>query len=314
MLHGTAETLGNSTMTKPSKIILSIIFILAAAVAGEIIAVTHSVPSSASSSGQTGKTSSSNSSNSFFFQSDRINEIRADLSDCSIKITSWDEPKIQVNVSSNLSRKDQPYALLENNAVIISEDKGTHHFSKTSLEIFVPKAPADQTGTFTFSLSSSGGSVKAEHIMCTSLTVHTESGSIIIEDCRTDTLSLESSSGSISCTSCTASLSAVKSASGGIRFEGSTGKTDFSAVSGSIRLDTSAMIADNSTFSAESGSITLRLPENTGYMLSFRTDSGRIKDAFTSLNGKGSGTDMYASGTTAFTAATASGNIYIEKK
>jgi DUF4097 and DUF4098 domain-containing protein YvlB len=301
-------------MTKPSKIILSIIFILAAAVAGEIIAVTHSAPSSASSSGQTGITSSSNSSNSFFFQSDRINEIRADLSGCSIKIASWDEPKIQVNVTSNLPRKDQPYALLENNAVVISEDEDTHRFSKTSLEIFVPKSPAGQAGTFTLSLSSSGGSVKAENITCTSLAVHTESGSIIIEDCSTDSLSLESSSGSISCTSCTASSSAVKSASGGIRFEGSTGKTALSSVSGSIRLDAEAMIADGSSFSAETGSITLRLPENSGYTLSFRTDSGRIKDAFTSLTAKGSGTDTYASGTTAFTAATASGNIYIEKK
>ena len=74
-----------------------------------------------------------------FFQSDRIARINLNVSSCTVKIFSWEENRFEVSVRSNREQQDKPYALLQDDSIIIQEDEQElSNSDKTEIIINVP--------------------------------------------------------------------------------------------------------------------------------------------------------------------------------
>jgi DUF4097 and DUF4098 domain-containing protein YvlB len=302
-------------MKTQTKTVLASIGILLLAVAGEIIAITHP--------GKPKQEASKNShqgtdSETVFFQSDRISEVNADLSSCNLKISVWDESKLELTIESNRKQSDRPYAQLEGNTVFIKEDfseRRDFSFDKTSIDIKIPRYLTEENAGFSIMLNTTSGAVKVKGLYCTAFNAATISGRIIIDNCRfSSSLKLNSTSGAIICTDIQTGSVAADCISGSIDFTGSCKKIEAETVSGHIHFEPNILPEDECSFSSTSGSINLDLPENDGYRLDYEVLSGRLADAFTNTKTKGRGTDTYKDGTTAFKIKTTSGNINVSRR
>nr|QCO92803.1 hypothetical protein [uncultured bacterium] len=302
-------------MKTQTKTVLASIGILLLAVAGEILAITHSGNPKQEISK---KVHANTDPQTVFFQSDRISEVRADLSSCNLKISVWDESKLELTIDSNRTQADRPYAQLEGNTVIIKEnfsERPDFSFDKTSINIKIPRYLTEKNVNFSVMLDVTSGAVKVEGLHCTSFSAATISGRIILDDsCFSSGLKLNSTSGSIICTDISAGSVTADCVSGNIDFAGNCKKIEAETVSGYIHFASNIMPVDECSFSSTSGSINLDLPENNGYTLDYEILSGLLTDAFSNTKTKGRGTDIYKDGTTAIKIKTTSGNINVTRR
>jgi DUF4097 and DUF4098 domain-containing protein YvlB len=302
-------------MKTQTKTVLASIAILLMAVAGEIIAITHPGKPEPEES----KTSRADiDSQTVFFQSDRISEVNADLSSCNLKISVWDESRLELTIDSNRKQSDRPYAQLEGNTIFIKEDFSERRdFSsdKTSIDIKIPRYLTEENAGFSIMLNTTSGAVKVQELHCTSFSAGTISGRIILENSSFSSgLKLNSTSGAIICTDIQSGSAAADCISGNIDFTGSCKKIEAETVSGYIHFASNIMPGDECSFSSTSGSINLDIPENKGYSLDYEVLSGLLTDAFTNTKTKGRGTDTYKDGTTAIKIKTTSGNINVSRR
>lgn len=302
-------------MEKRSKIVLSIISLLVLAVGIEVIAVTH--PSQAEQDGRQAATPGATpSSNTIFFQSDRIAVLDACVSSCDLKLTVWDEAKIELTITSARAESDKPYAYLENDTVFIKEDSRTGFSSSddTSIDIKIPRYLSSNTSVFSIRIETTSGSIKADGLQNKELSINTSSGRIMLDGCKSSSITLNSSSGAIICTETDAEAASAMTQKGTIRWTGSCSKINAKTVSGGITYSAVSVPAKGSEFSSTSGSINIELPEDTGYTLTYETKNGRCKDTIAGTNGKGRGVSVYKDGTAALAVQTVSGNINIDRR
>jgi lia operon protein LiaG len=302
-------------MKTQTKTVLTSIGILLLAVAGEIVAITHMGKSEPKVSE---KYHANSNTQTVFFQSDRISEVNTDLSSCNLKVSVWDESKLELTIESNRKQSDRPYAQLEGNTVFIKEDfseRRDFSIDKTSIDIKIPRYLTAANARFSIILNTTSGAVKIQGVRCTSFSAATISGRIILDNSQFSSgLKLNSTSGDIICTDIQADSAKADCISGNIDFTGSCKKIEAETVSGYIHFSPNTMPGEECSFSSTSGSINLELPENKGYSLDYEVLQGRLADSFTNTKTKGRGTETYKDGTTAIKITTTSGNINVSRR
>ncbi len=107
----------------------------------------------------------------------------------------------------------------------------------------------------------------------------TVSGGIECADINCDQLNLSTTSGGISGENCTASKLDIDSVSGGADLAGAFEKVNIETVSGGVRLDCTTA-PEKIDGDSVSGTITVSLPEGSGFVVELETVSGEISCDF----------------------------------
>ncbi|MBQ9495485.1 MAG: DUF4097 family beta strand repeat protein [Treponema sp.] len=298
-------------MTHNTKNSLIIIGLLALAVAVEIFLITRTgfrTPTT-----KTSQTGGEPTSETFFFQSDRIARLQAAVTSCDLKVSVWDEGRIEIIITSNRAQRDRPYAILQDDAVIISEDEQEiSSKDKTSLDIKMPKNLAGEFNNFIMSLKTTSGAISAQQFSCSSFAATTTSGRIMIDGASFTTAEFATESGAVICSDATAAKVSATAKDGAVRYTGTCNRIFIKTQAGAIQYSATEMVQE-ALFESESGSINITLPENDGYALSYAAQNGRLKDAFTNTNAKGNGNIIYKNGAALVDVKTSDGNINISK-
>ncbi|MBP3709226.1 MAG: DUF4097 family beta strand repeat protein [Treponema sp.] len=298
-------------MTHNTKNSLIIIGLLVLAVAAEIFLITR--PNSTTPSAKTSQTGGEPTSETFFFQSERIAQLQVAVTSCDLKISVWDEGRVEIIITSNRTQRNRPYAVLQDNAVIILEDEQeASPKDKTSLDIKVPKNLAEEFNNFNVSLKTTSGAISAQRFSCSVFSATTTSGRIMIDGASFATAEFATESGAVICSDATAGKVSATAKDGAVRYTGNCNRIFAKTQSGAIQYSATEMMQE-AFFESESGSINITLPENDGYALSYAAQNGRLKDAFTNTSAKGNGNVVYKNGEALIDAKTSDGNINISK-
>ena len=104
----------------------------------------------------------------------------------------------------------------------------------------------------------------------------------------------------------------MTSEKGRISYSGSCDYMDAASQKGGINFSAESMMREAS-FECGSGSVNIALPENDGYLFEYAADTGKVKDAFTNTDAKGSGSARYKNEEALLKVKTESGNINITR-
>ena len=298
-------------MDHHAKTAIAIIATLVIAVGAEILLISRSDGGKTKESAERGKEKAK--IETVFFQSDRISEIKADVSSCDLKFSQWDESRIELTITSDRKQSDRPYALLKDNAVVIAEDR-QEHFSldSTSIDIKVPRTMPIEINNFSVSLKTTSGAVSVGNFTCGVFDVKTSGGKIVFDSCSFTALSLASETGMIVCGKTDVKSVHMTSEKGRISYSGSCDYMDAASQKGGINFSAESMMREAS-FECGSGSVNIALPENDGYLFEYAAVTGKVKDAFTNTDAKGSGSARYKNEEALLKVKTESGNINITR-
>jgi hypothetical protein len=301
-------------MNRSTKISLSIIALLFTCVIIEILLISHP----RININKPEKQLLASKRKEQFFQSDRITTVKTEnLKNASISVSVWNQPKVQVNIESNLPDQEQPYAYLDNSVVIITQDLEEKHFTlfpdKTHIEIKFPNyLNTGKKSTAAIVLTTESGSIKVEGIEINKLNAVASSGNIDFISCNALSAGAKTSSGLINCESCTFNDLSGSTASGRFKFSGKCESAELLTTSGGILFSTDIPLINTSSFHTSSGSIKLNLPENSCNTFSCRTSSGSVYNEFAMKSSEKNKTDGNEI-SVAVHAITSSGDITIKK-
>ena len=298
-------------MDHHAKTAIAIIATLVIAVGAEILLISRSNGGKAEKPAERGKEKSK--TETVFFQSDRISEIKADVSSCDLKFSQWDESRIELSITSDRKQNDRPYALLKDNAVVIAEDRQEHTMlDRTEIDIKVPRTMPIEINNFFVSVKTTSGAVSVSGFICGIFDVKTAGGKIVFDACAFTALSLASETGIIVCGDTDAKSAHIAAEKGRISYSGSCDYIEAASQKGGVNFSAKTMMKEAS-FSCESGSVNIALPENDGYLLEYAAPDGKVKDAFTNTDAKGSGSVRYKNEEASLKVKTESGNINITR-
>ena len=298
-------------MDHNAKTAIAIIATLVLAVGAEILLISRSSGAKAEKPAERGKEKAK--TETVFFQSDRISEIKADVSSCDLKFSQWDESRIELTITSDRTQNDRPYALLKDNAVVIAEDRQEHTMlDRTEIDIKVPRTMPIEINNFFVSVKTTSGAVSVSGFTCGVFDVKTSGGKIVFDACSFTALSLASETGMIVCGKTDAHNVHIAAEKGHIRYSGSCDYIDAASQKGGINFNAETMVKETS-FECGSGSVNIALPENDGYLLEYAAVAGKVKDAFTNTEAKGSGSARYKNEEALLKVKTESGNINITR-
>lgn len=298
-------------MDHNAKTAIAIIATLVLAVGAEILLISRSSGAKTEKPAERGKEKAK--TETVFFQSDRISEIKADLSSCDLKFSQWDESRIELTITSDRTQNDRPYALLKDNAVVIAEDRQEHTMlDRTEIDIKVPRTMPIEINNFFISVKTTSGAVSVSGFTCGVFDVKTSGGKIVFDACSFTALSLASETGMIVCGKTDAHNVHIAAEKGHIRYAGSCDYIDAASQKGGINFNAETMVKEAS-FECGSGSVNIALPENDGYLLEYAAVAGKVKDAFTNTEAKGSGSVRYKNEEALLKVKTESGNINITR-
>lgn len=298
-------------MDHNAKTAIAIIATLVLAVGAEILLISRSSGAKTEKPAERGKEKAK--TETVFFQSDRISEIKADVSSCDLKFSQWDEGRIELTITSDRTQNDRPYALLKDNAVVIAEDRQKpSSLDNTSIDIKVPRTMPVEINNFFVSVKTTSGAVSVSGFTCGVFDVKTSGGKIVFDACSFTALSLASETGMIVCGKTDAHNAHIAAEKGHIRYSGSCDYIDAASQKGGINFNAETMVKEAS-FECGSGSVNIALPENDGYLLEYAAVAGKVKDAFTNTDAKGSGSARYKNEEALLKVKTESGNINITR-
>lgn len=298
-------------MDHNAKTAIAIIATLVLAVGAEILLISRSSGAKAEKPAERGKEKAK--TETVFFQSDRISEIKADVSSCDLRFSQWDESRIELTITSDRTQNDRPYALLKDNAVVIAEDRQEHTMlDRTEIDIKVPRTMPIEINNFFVSVKTTSGAVSVSGFTCGVFDVKTSGGKIVFDACSFTALSLASETGMIVCGKTDAHNVHIAAEKGHIRYSGSCDYIDAASQKGGINFNAETMVKEAS-FECGSGSVNIALPENDGYLLEYAAVAGKVKDAFTNTDAKGRGSARYKNEEALLKVKTESGNINITR-
>lgn len=153
--------------------------------------------------------------------------------------------------------------------------------SYTGMDIVTVSADIDASAfsASNINIDTVSGDVILDDIDTSHLTVNTVSGNVSYSGTMSGDANIDSVSGDIALTNASLSSIYVNSVSGKFSFSGEVTNIVASTVSGNCDIRTSKMpygVQCDST----SGNIVLSIPENTGFVCSFRTTSGQFDSDF----------------------------------
>lgn len=146
--------------------------------------------------------------------------------------------------------------------------------SSLRLDVYIPNSYSS-----ILKLSSSSGNFNVKNLKLSSLECNASSGDTNIENISADNFVFNTSSGSLKADKLTTKTSKLSNSSGSKRVTGFTGDLKVSSSSGDTKIDYAAF-DNNINVESSSGSVEIRLPENSNFYLSARTSSGGIKTDF----------------------------------
>jgi hypothetical protein len=230
-----------------------------------------------------------------------------------LKFSQWDEGRIELAIVSDRKQNDRPYAILKDNAVIIAEDRQEHTMlDRTEIDIKVPRTMPIEINNFFISVKTTSGAVSVSGFTCGVFDVKTSGGKIVFDACSFTALSLASETGMIVCGDTDAKSAHIATTKGRINYSGSCDYIDAASQKGGINFNAETMMSEAS-FECGNGSVNIALPENEGYSLEYAAPDGKVKDAFTNTDAKGSGSAQYKNGEASIKVKTESGNINITR-
>lgn len=196
---------------------------------------------------------------------DKIKELRIKTSSVSINCIPVETSEIKAHFYGDVRTSNE--AAIPELAV---------ETSGNTVEIVVKRK--DNTGSFSYS-----GNLKLDIYIPVSysqeLKAEASSGSIYISGLKVDKLDAKASSGSLSVTSTAVSEANLQASSGSIKISDFSGELNCKSSSGSINAEYSRFNNDVK-LQASSGSVTLKLPEDSEFQLKARVSSGSIKCDF----------------------------------
>lgn len=217
----------------------------------------------------------------------------------SLDIIQHQKSDFRVVIESNLTDEDYyPIVTIMNDTFKILDQAKNIPIGKKydcSVKVYVPEGFIAESADKGWSIETVSGYIDADVLVGTKLQLDSVSGYITVSSAVTDTLSVNTVSGSINIT-------------------GETGKFDMYSTSGSVNITLPKMFKTNSSVKTISGSIDVSLCENDGFIHSFETVSGSVKNAFTGTQmSGGSGTTVYETATVSLTTKSTSGSIKVSK-
>lgn len=241
-----------------------------------------------------------------------ISGVKLDLMSEEVEIALWNRNEFRVTVVSDYS--DYPIPRVSGN-VLVCEDIGGGNRHKCLIEIKVPESFYASSAYGGWNIKTMTGTVKASKLWGDTMTVKTMTGSITLTKCETQLADVTSNTGRITLSQCIVSgVANLEADTGSINFDGSAGGVNGECDTGSINISLDRPPVQDCDLTCCTGSITVSLPENSGFKLVFATDTGSVYNAFTGYSGKRSGIDTYGSGYVIIHTETDTGSIRILRK
>jgi DUF4097 and DUF4098 domain-containing protein YvlB len=181
----------------------------------------------------------------------------------------------------------------------------------------------------------SSGSLRLEDVKADEVQVRTSSGSTYIQGLIADEITVEASSGTLTVENVIATKTVFKtnsgskrmkniestdveitSTSGSLNFQGKVQKLVTRSSSGSNRITLSQM-PKQVNIQASSGSVTLSIPENSGFLLEHSKNSGSFSSEFKlqeEINTRNRVKGTYGDGSSAINVQTSSGSFNLKKE
>lgn len=229
-----------------------------------------------------------------------IQSVNVSLVSESIDIVSHSQSEFKVVIECNTNDDDYyPIVTIMNNSLKIINQSNNLPIGENyncSVTLYVPEDFYGLNAEKGWNIETVSGYIEAASLLGKKVLLASTSGFVSVDNVETETLSADTVSGSIII----------------------SGKADsfaLSSTSGSVRLTLSEMFEDNSTVNTVSGSIEVNLPENDGFIHSFETMSGSVKNTFTGIaTSSGTGSSLYKSAFVSLTTKTISGSVKVSKK
>ena len=222
---------------------------------------------------------------------------------------------IHVNFTGKWDKKKLPIIDCENGKLLVKSQRINgfifHPFmgGKKEIVIFIPKdCLSDETQ---INLTSASGSIRIKDLIANTINTNAASGSLHITDCFAERLNLEAASGSLHVEGGKYDFIQSEVASGSTNINSSFNKIRLEGASGSMKIQTSTPITQDSSIEVVSGSITMKLPRNSDYTIDFETMSGSFKDELAGFSGSRNGHYSKGSGSPKIKISSVSGSIRI---
>lgn len=256
-----------------------------------------------------------------------------------INLLKTEADEIKAHFHGGYSASDDTYKpklVVEKNGsnLIIKIDKGPSRVffsyrSNLKLDVYIP---AQFTGSLdvdtnsgeitteelvlqNLKIASTSGNIDTQYIQAGNVQIDTTSGEITIKG-KFDTLRVKSTSGNLRSDLAKAGSTVVESTSGEIMLSGSLDGISAKTSSGNIIINTD-LFSKDADIESTSGEVMLNLPENAGFKLDCKTNSGDINCQFpvtvTSNNNEDNLIGTVGNGERNMKIKTSSGNIDILK-
>jgi lia operon protein LiaG len=147
-------------------------------------------------------------------------------------------------------------------------------FSNMKLYVYIPEDYSKD-----LEINSVSGKIEAEKLSIKEFVCRNTSGSVNLKDISADKFDYSNTSGALKADNLITKEANVKAVSGSMDIDGFTGDITGSETSGTIDI-TYKTFKNDVQLNSVSGSIKLRLPENSGFALDARSTSGSINSDF----------------------------------
>lgn len=213
-----------------------------------------------------------------------INSISINTSSTGINIIPSNETGLKAQLKGNVV-SSSPYSNPElecyasgSTVYVNVKNKTTVTFgffsSTLKLDVYIPSNYAEN-----LKVNSSSGSINIKGMKLSRLECNSSSGSISINDIAADEFICNSSSGSLRGDGLTTKSSRITSSSGSKRITRFVGDLKATSSSGSTRIEY-VSFENNLDIDSSSGSVEIKLPENSQFYLDATSSSGRISTRF----------------------------------
>lgn len=241
-----------------------------------------------------------------------VKGVKINLMSEEVQVALWNRNEFRVTVVSDYG--DYPVPRVSGN-VLICEDTMGGNRHKCLIEIKVPESFHADAAYGGWAIKTASGAINASKLWGDTITIESMSGEIMLSKCESQIGEIKSSSGAIHLSQCIFSgIADVQSISGSIMFAGIADGLYCETTSGSINVAFDRPPVQDCSFYSVTGTVSVTLPENTGFKLAFNTKTGSVYNAFTGYSGGKSGIDTYGNGYIVVHAETSTGSIRILRK
>lgn len=250
------------------------------------------------------------------FDAVALDKISVSLASASVYYIESPDSKIHVKLLGRWNSSEIPSISCNNGSLYVKSPrvKLFFHFwqiQKKQVEILIPANCINKNTEIKNECAS--GSTHIRALQPGTIKLESASGSIHLDDCVAQSISISAASGSININDCEFDILKSEAASGSFHANGKFNQLKIECASGSINIENNIPLKEDSSIEAVSGSIRLKIPEDSDYRVKYESMSGSFKDEITGNSGGRTGTERNGSGDVEIKLSTVSGSIRILK-